>query len=218
MTSSLTRIGPRVAAGGAVLGGAVWALLSVHRGAIDPAAIRDAIQNDPLAPLIFVALQVVASLLFVPRTILGIAAGLIFGLAWGSFWALIGAEAGAAAGFALVRWIGAGRVSLEDTPKLGPLIERAEAGGWQAVALLRLVPGLPHGIVNTALGLTRISWRDYLIGSFAGMLPMTVAQVDIGAAGGMALAGGRAWFVATLVGALGLAATYLLKRAFAKPR
>jgi uncharacterized membrane protein YdjX (TVP38/TMEM64 family) len=214
--TSLARIGPRIAAGAVIAVGAAWALLSFHRGALDPAVIRDAIQNDPLAPAIFVGLQVLASLLFVPRTILGIAAGLIFGLAWGSFWALLGAEAGAAAGFALVRWIGAGRVNLENAPRLGPLIERAERGGWRSVALLRLVPGLPHSLVNTALGLTRISWRDYLIGSFAGMLPMTVAQVDIGAAGGMALAGGHARIVATLVGVLGLAATYLIKKAFAK--
>jgi uncharacterized membrane protein YdjX (TVP38/TMEM64 family) len=197
------------------LTGAAWAFLSIHRGALDPAVIRDAIENDPLAPAIFVGLQVVASLLFVPRTILGIAAGLIFGFTWGSFWALIGAEAGAAAGFAVVRWLGAGRFNLEDTPRLGPLIERAEQGGWQAVALLRLFPGLPHGVVNSALGLTRISWRDYLVGSFLGMLPMTLAQVDIGAAGGLALTGGRGWIVA-LVGALGILATYLLKKVFAK--
>lgn len=217
LTSALARIGPRVAAVAGILIGTIWALLSFHRGALNPAVIRDVIENDPLAPAIFVALQVAASLLFVPRTILGIAAGLIFGFAWGSFWALIGAEAGAAAGFAVVRWLGAGRFNLEDTPRLGPLIARAEQGGWQAVALLRLFPGLPHGIVNTALGLTRVSWRDYLVGSFLGMLPMTLAQVDIGAAGGLALTGGRGWIVA-LVGALGIAATYLLKKLFAKSR
>ena len=215
LSSSFARIGPRVAVGTVILTGAAWALLSFHRGALEPTVIRDAIQNQPLAPIIFIGLQVIASLLFIPRTILGIAAGLVFGFVWGSVWALVGAEAGAAAGLAVVRWLGAGRFNLEDTPRLGPLVERAEQGGWQAVALLRLFPGLPHGIVNTALGLTRISWRDYLVGSFLGMLPMTIAQVDIGAAGGLALTGGRAWIVA-LIAAIGIAATYFLKRAFAK--
>jgi len=209
----LAKIGPRLAAAGAIAVGAVWVLSALHRGVIDPAAIRNAIQNDPLAPLIFVVLQVVASLLFVPRTVLGIAAGLLFGLAWGTFWAILGAEIGAAAGFALARWIGAGAVNLEDTPKLGPMIERAERGGWRAVAIARLIPGPPHTLVNTALALTRISWRDYLVGSFVGMLPLTIVQVDIGAAGGLALGGGHALIVATVLGALGIAGSYLLKRA-----
>ena len=194
--------------------GAAFAFAAIDRGAIDSTAIRDSIGHDPLAPLIFVVLQVLASLFFVPRTILGIAAGLIFGLAWGSFWAILGAEAGAAAGFAVARWIGAGEVNLESMPRLGPLIERAERGGWWAVALVRLVPGLPHSLANTALALTRISWSDYLVGSLAGMLPMTIFQVDIGAAGGFALDGGHGRIIATVLGVLGIAAAYALKRAF----
>jgi uncharacterized membrane protein YdjX (TVP38/TMEM64 family) len=69
-------------------------------------AIRDAIAANPLAPAIFIGLQVAASLLFVPRTVLGIAAGLVFGFFWGTVWALCGALAGAAGRFcpgALVR-------------------------------------------------------------------------------------------------------------------
>ena len=91
------------------------ALEVVYHKAIHPAAIRDAIAADPLAPAIFIALQVAASLLFVPRTVLGIAAGLIFGLVWGSIWATVGAVAGAAAGFALVRWFGVTGV-LDESP------------------------------------------------------------------------------------------------------
>jgi uncharacterized membrane protein YdjX (TVP38/TMEM64 family) len=59
--------------------------------------------------------------------------------------------------------------------------------------------------------MTNVSWRDYLLGSFAGMLPMTIAQVDIGASGS-AILNGRQWLLACLMLALGLAATFLLKR------
>jgi uncharacterized membrane protein YdjX (TVP38/TMEM64 family) len=163
----------------------------VHRGAIDPVAIRDAVAGSVFAPLIFIALQVAASLLFVPRTFLGIAAGLLFGLAWGSVLAILGALAGAAAGFALWRWVGHGQIDIEATPRIGPLIDRAEKGGWRAVAIVRLVPWLPHGVANTALALTKLGWRDYLVGSFIGMLPMTLFQVDVGAAGGHIMDGGR---------------------------
>ena len=179
------------------------------RDMIDPVAIRDAIAANPFAPVIFIGLQVAASLLFVPRTVLGIAAGLIFGFVWGTVWALTGALAGAAAGFAFVRWFGATGM-LDTSPGIGRLVERAETGGWRTVAILRLTP-LPHSVTNTLLAMTNLSWRNYLIGSFAGMLPMTLAQVDIGAAG-VALLQGEQWLVACLMLAAGIGASFWLGR------
>jgi uncharacterized membrane protein YdjX (TVP38/TMEM64 family) len=76
---------------------------------------------------------------------------------------------------------------------------------------VRLTP-LPHSVVNTALALTNLSWRDYLVGSFAGMLPMTLVQVGIGASGGAAFGGHGGWAVACLLLATGLGATFFLKR------
>ena len=180
----------------------------VYHKAIHPAAIRDAIAAHPLAPAIFIALQVAASLLFVPRTVLGIAAGLIFGLVWGSVWASVGAVAGAAAGFALVRWFGVTGV-LDESPGVGAMVRKAEQGGWRAVTILRLTP-VPHSVANTLLAMTNLSWRDYLLGSFIGMLPMTLVQVDIGASGN-AILNGRQWMLACLLLALGLAASFLLR-------
>jgi uncharacterized membrane protein YdjX (TVP38/TMEM64 family) len=204
---------PRVGAGLLIAVGTGIALTQLHRGAVDPVAIRDAVAGNRFAPLIFVALQIAASLLFVPRTVLGIAAGLLFGFAWGAFWANLGAIAGAAAGFAFVRWIGGGEIDLDKTPGLGPLTRRAERGGWRAVAIIRLVPGLPHSVVNGALALTRIGWRDYLVGSFLGMLPMTLVQVDIGAAGGRMIQGYQGWVAGCLLLAGALGASFVIKRA-----
>ena len=182
----------------------------VHKADIHPLAIKNAIAANPLAPLIFIGLQIAASLLFVPRTVLGLAAGLLFGLVWGSIWAIVGAVAGAAAGFALVRWLGWGG-TLDHSPGIGRLIERAEHGGWRAVAIVRLTP-LPHSLANAALALTNIRWRDYLIGSLIGMLPMTIVQVDIGASGNAVLQGKGAWLLGCLLLAGGLAATLLIHR------
>ncbi len=191
-----------------VLTGVVLAF--VYRADIHPLAIKNAIASNPLAPLIFIGLQIAASLLFVPRTVLGLAAGLLFGLVWGAVWAMVGAVAGAAAGFALVRWMGWGG-TLDHSPGIGKLIERAEHGGWRAVAIVRLTP-LPHSLANAALALTNIHWRDYLIGSAIGMLPMTLVQVDIGASGNAVLHGKGAWLLACLLLAGGLAATLLIHR------
>jgi len=185
------------------------ALAFFYRHAIDPVAIQHAIAAHPLAPVLFIALQVAASLLFVPRLVLGVAAGLVFGFVWGTVLALVGALAGAAAGFALTRWLGAGGM-LDQSPRIGAMVQKCEDGGWRAVAILRLMP-VPHSVANTLLAMTNVSWRDYLIGSFAGMAPMTLAQVDIGASG-VALLSGKQWLLACLMLALGLGATFLLKR------
>jgi len=184
-------------------------LALTHLHAADPVTIAHAVAAQPLAPLIFIVLQVAASLLFVPRTVLGIAAGLVFGFFWGTVWALCGALAGAAAGFALVHWFGVTGL-LDESPALGAIVKKYEHGGWRAVAILRLTP-LPHSVTNTLLAMTNVSWRDYLLGSFLGMLPMTIAQVDIGASGS-AILNGKQWLLACLTLALGLAATFLLKR------
>jgi uncharacterized membrane protein YdjX (TVP38/TMEM64 family) len=192
----------------AVAGGiALWIS---YRHVIDPLAIKSAIAANPLAPAIFIALQIAASLLFMPRIILGVTAGLLFGFVWGSVWALAGAVAGAAVGFAFVRWFGAAGV-LDTSPGIGRMVERAEHGGWRAVVILRLMP-VPHSVANTLLAMTNLSWRDYLLGSFLGMLPMTFAQVDVGASGGEILRGGQ-WMLACLALAIGVAATFLLRRA-----
>ena len=208
----IERIGPRIAAGLLVAGGAIFAVGALRAGSFDPLAIRDFIAGSSWAPVLFLGLQVLASLLFVPRTPLGIAAGLLFGFAGGVVWAISGAMLGAAAGFALWRWMGAGEFDLDSMPRLGPLVKRAERGGWRSVAIVRLIPGIPHSLSNTALALTRVGWSDYLVGSFLGMLPMTLIQVDIGAAGGHVLQGQGGWIVGSLLLAVALAASFLVKR------
>ena len=213
---SFWRSGARLVAAIAIAAGAAVAIYLFRRGTIDPAAIRDIIAGSPFAPLVFILLQIVASLVFIPRTVLGIAAGLLFGFVWGSILAIAGAVAGAAAGFALWRWIGKGQVDIEATPWIGPLIERAEKDRWRAVAIVRLIPALPHSVANTALALTRIGWRDYLIGSFIGMLPMTLVQVDIGAAGGQVLQQRSGWLISLALLALLLASSVLIRRAAAR--
>lgn len=210
---SFWRSGARAAAALLIAAAAAVSIYLVHRGTIDPAAIRNIIAGNPFAPVVFILLQIAASLIFIPRTFLGIAAGLMFGFFWGSLLAIMGAVAGAAAGFALWRWIGKGRVDVEATPWIGPYIERAERDGWRAVAIVRLIPALPHSVANTALALTRIGWVDYLAGSFVGMLPMTLVQVDVGATGEQVLDGRSGWIISLFLLALLFGASFFIRRA-----
>ena len=177
------------------------------RGVLDPTAITAAIDRHPAAPLWFLAAHTAASLLFVPRTLLAIVAGLLFGMGWGIVWAASGSVAGATAGFLMARYINWGVLDLR---RLGPIVGQVERGGWRAVAVLRLIPIMPHSIANYALGLTRLSLGDYAFGSLLGQLPMTVAYVDLGAAGERLMLDGTSWIEPTLIGLAGLSLSLLI--------
>ena len=169
------------------------------RGLFDPLALTLLIERHPAAPLVFLAIHVAASLFFVPRTLLAFGAGMVFGMGWGIAWAALGSLAGAVAGFLAARYIHSGfrdpgRLAGSDRlTRAAPLLGRVERGGWRGVALLRLVPVIPHSLTNYALGLTRLRLGAYAVGSLVGQLPLTIAYVDLGAAGGRALLGAADW-------------------------
>ena len=194
-----------------VLAGGIAAVL-INRNALDPAVVTAQIARYPAAPVIFLLAHIVASLLFVPRTMLGLVAGVIFGLWWGLVWAALGSVLGAVAGFLIARYLNNGWIDLESLPKIGPVLLRAEAGGWRAVTMLRLIPIIPHSFTNYALGLTQLSLGGYALGSLLGQLPMTVAYVSFGAAGGKAASGQEGWLVPVIVGVVALALSILLPR------
>ena len=188
-----------------------------HHATFDPLAISGEIATHPAAPLVFLALHVAASLFFIPRTILAMAAGLVFGVGWGLVWATAGSVLGAVAGFLLARYVNGGLIDPENMPRIGPALQRAEAGGWRAVMALRLIPVLPHSLANYALGLTRLPLGAYALGSLLGQLPMTIAYVELGAAGGRLWAGNAGWLAPTLIGTAALLLSLLLPR-FARSR
>jgi uncharacterized membrane protein YdjX (TVP38/TMEM64 family) len=207
---SALRTTGRILAVGLVLFG--MALLLTHRATLDPAEIKSAIGGAPLAPAVFVLSHIAASLLFVPRSLLAVVAGLLFGTLGGIAWATVGSTLGSIAGFLLARYVNSGLIEPEKLPKLGPLLVKAEAGGWRAVALIRLIPVIPHPVTNYALGLTRVPFASYTWGSVVGQFPITIAYVEIGAAGNDALSGGAHWLLPSLLGLAVLLASFVLPR------
>ena len=177
------------------------------RAILDPVSITAALARYPAAPLGFLAAHIAASLLFIPRTLLAIVAGLLFGMWWGIVWAASGSVVGAMAGFLVARYINSGLI---DFGRLGPIVGQVERGGWRAVAVLRLIPVMPHSVANYALGLTRLSLGAYTLGSLLGQLPMTIAYADLGAAGERLMLGGANWLEPTLIGLAALASSLLV--------
>ncbi|QDG54738.1 hypothetical protein FIV42_29530 [Persicimonas caeni] len=121
----------------------------------------------PLAILTFVALSVLAF----PTSVLILAMGFIFGALWGSLYGLIGAMLSAAASYGIGNAIGADSVGKIAGKRFGQIHTWvAERGVWSVVAV-RMVPVAPYGVVNLAVGSSRIPLRDFMWGTLIGMTP-----------------------------------------------
>lgn len=148
-----------------------------------------------LGPVVFVLGYVLATIAFVPGSLLTLSAGAIFGLGAGVAYVFVGASIGATAAFLVSRYVARSAVEarLAGNERF-TRIDRAVAGqGLRIVTLLRLSPVFPFNLLNYALGLTRVSLRDYVIACL-GMLPGTLLYVYYGKLAGdvAALAGGAA--------------------------
>ena len=72
------------------------------------------------------------------------------------------------------------------------------------------MPVIPHSLANYALGLTPMRLAPYAFGSLVGQLPMTIACVDLGAAGEELALGRTGWLPPTVIGAAALALSLLI--------
>jgi uncharacterized membrane protein YdjX (TVP38/TMEM64 family) len=181
------------------------------QGAVDPRRIGDLVGSSASAPALYILLSIASAVFFVPRTIFAAAAGLLFGFWWGVLWATIGSTGGAILGFLLARYLGKGLADKAKWPLVAPAVRAAEHGGWRTIALIRLIPFLPNGLVNYGLGITRVGLPSYTIGSLLGMLPMTIVCAELGAGGNLALNGGS-WVGPTVAALALLVLTMVLPR------
>ncbi|HEY0783596.1 MAG TPA: TVP38/TMEM64 family protein, partial [Thermoanaerobaculia bacterium] len=135
------------------------------------------------APLGFVALYALATVAFVPGSLLTLAGGALFGVVRGAAYSLIGATLGASLAFLVARYLARGAVErrLAKSPRFAALDRAVGEGGFRIVALLRLSPLFPFTLLNYALGLTRVRFLPYLAASLA-MLPGAVLYAYSGTA------------------------------------
>jgi uncharacterized membrane protein YdjX (TVP38/TMEM64 family) len=167
----------------------------------------------PWAGVVFVLGYALAAVALLPGSILTLAAGAIFGLLRGTLYVFLGATLGACLAFLVGRYLVRAAVErrLQANPRFAAIDRAVGREGGKIVFLLRLSPVFPYNLLNYALGLTGVRFRDYALAS-VGMLPGTLLYVYYGkvigdvaalAAGAEVEKGAAGW--ATL--GLGLVAT-----------
>ncbi|XP_078441790.1 uncharacterized protein LOC144711662 [Wolffia australiana] len=136
----------------------------------------------PWGPVVLAIAYIPLTILAVPASILTLGGGYLFGLPLGFIADSIGATIGATAAFILGRTIGRSYVlsKLKDYPKFQAVAIAIQRSGFKIVLLLRLVPLLPFNMLNYLLSVTPISIGEYMMASWLGMMPITLALVYIG--------------------------------------
>jgi uncharacterized membrane protein YdjX (TVP38/TMEM64 family) len=167
----------------------------------------------PWGAAVFVLGYVLATVAFVPGSLLTLGAGAIFGLGQGVILVLLGATLGASSAFLVSRYLARTAVErrLAGNPRFAAIDRAVGAEGRKIVFLLRLSPIFPFNLLNYALGLTRVRFADFVVAS-VGMIPGTVLYVYYGKilgdvaslAGGARIEKDTGYYVLL---ALGLAAT-----------
>ena len=159
---------------------AVCALLFQHNA---PAIIEWTNTLGFIAPIFFLLLYCLATILLLPTMVLTLAGGALFGPIIGTLFNLMGATLGAASAFCISRYLVSDWLASKDNIRLTKLIAGVEGRGWQFVALLRLVPVIPFNLVNYGLGITRIKFSHYLITTVIFLIPAEIIFTYCGYAG-----------------------------------
>ncbi|NLS09123.1 TVP38/TMEM64 family protein [Nesterenkonia sp. MY13] len=130
--------------------------------------------------IVFVILCAIVAITPIPVTIVAVAGGFLFGVVIGSVLAVAGVFLGAWGAYWLARGLGKKTV----LRLLGRHRERVEEhltrAGFEAVCILRLMPGVPYWPVNYGSGVLGVRSSVYVPASLMSIIPGQVSLVAVG--------------------------------------
>ena len=177
-------------------------------------------------PVLFIGMYVVAAITLAPAFLLTFSAGAVFGLWRGTLLTYVGAVLGASAVYAVAAPLARWRVLrwIDRDPRVAATRRAVVKDSAWIMFLLRLSPLVPYNLLNYALALSGVTFRDYLLASF-GMIPAIIMYSYYGkvagdvtrVAAGVVPARGTEYYVMLGVGLIAtFAATHLIGRAAKK--
>ena len=134
-----------------------------------------------LGVLLFIAAYVGAAVTLAPAFVLTFAAGAIFGLWRGTLIVYFGALLGSVAVYGLAAPLAHGRIMrrLERDSRVAAIRRAVVGDALHVMLLLRLSPLVPYVLLNYALALSGVRFKDFVLASI-GMLPAIVMYAYYG--------------------------------------
>jgi len=121
------------------------------------------------APITYIAVYAVGVCLFVPGTLLTGLGAAIFGAYWGFLYVWVGAMLGASGAFIIGRTLGREFTASLIGDKLKKYDDAIERNAFATVLYLRLVY-FPFTPMNFGMGLTKVPFWDYFLGTGLGII------------------------------------------------
>ena len=131
----------------------------------------------PFTPFAVIGSYVAAGLVMVPVMLLIAVTGIVFGPVFGALYAIGGAMLSAAVAYGIGHWLGRDTVQKLLGKRINALSKRIAKRGILAVVIIRMLPVAPFTVVNMVAGASHIRFRDYMLGTFLGMLPGIIMTV-----------------------------------------
>ena len=198
---------------------ALWQWLS-SQGELDAVRIVSELRRhtQAMTPLALAAFVIPVYLLLLhlmfPLTVLVAATGLLFGPWAGFLYAGLGTLVFAATSFWLGSIIGPNVLFRLGGERLHDVSRYLAQRGVRVVFLLSLLPLAPFALSNMLAGASHIRFRDYMLGSAAGLLPgVAVVTVLGGELGALLESGGQREILLFLLFAVVLLAGFFAIRA-----
>jgi uncharacterized membrane protein YdjX (TVP38/TMEM64 family) len=158
-----------------VLIGGVSSYFTFRRGVnLSPELFRDTILSLGLmGPVLYLSVFIVRPLFLIPSIMLFIAGGLAFGPFWGPLYASMGAVLGGTLGFWIARKMGHDFVMSK--LKLGKSTLKNTSFNSYVVFFLSFLPVMPVTVINYGAGLSRMSFKSYVLAHALGITPRAFA-------------------------------------------
>lgn len=134
----------------------------------------NAIRQEWWGPAVFILIYGIGCMIALPGSLLTLIGGAVFGVVWGTVYNMIAANFGASLAFFVARYLGRDFIKgFLKSGKLADFDKGIQSSGFKTIFRLRLIPIVPFNGLNFGAGLSSVKYRDYLLGSFLGMLPGT---------------------------------------------
>ncbi len=130
------------------------------------------------AGIIYILIYTIRPLIFFPTSILTPISAVLFGPVLGWIFTYIGENFSASVAFFVGRYFGGGVT--EKFKILKKLDGSISESPFITVLFLRMVPLFPFDFVNFGLGVTKISFRWYILGTLLGVIPGLTAYIFLG--------------------------------------
>jgi uncharacterized membrane protein YdjX (TVP38/TMEM64 family) len=130
--------------------------------------------ETPLGPLAVMGAYVAAVMLGMPVLALTSVGALIFEPWPGLLYVMGGMLTGALVTYAIGRFTGAQTMDRWTKGRLSLVSQHMDRRGLLTMIIVRVLPVAPFIMVNMVAGALRVKLRDYVLGSFIGLMPATI--------------------------------------------